>query len=89
MAVGLWVSPARAQMREFTGHVDSVTDSVLVVNNRMGDQVAFQRADDTAVEGARESWEALRADDHVTVYWRFADEPRRARRVVVMPVANR
>ncbi len=75
-------------MREFTGHVDSVTESVLVVNNRMGDQVSFERATDTSVEGARERWDALRVQDHVTVYWRFAEEPRRARRVVVMPVAK-
>jgi len=79
---------AGAQMHEFTGRVDRVTESVLIVHNRMGDRVSFARSPDTAVEGVRGHWEAIRTEDHVTVHWQFADTPRRARRVVVLTGAK-
>ena len=79
---------AQVQMHEFTGRVDRVTESALVVHNRMGDRVSFARSPDTEVEGVRERWESIRAKDRVTVLWKFADSPRRAMRVVVLSGAK-
>ena len=79
---------ATAQMHEFTGRVGRVTESLLVVHNRMGDRVSFSRSPETAVEGVRERWEAIRTEDQVTVHWQFSDAPRRAHRVVVLSGAK-
>jgi hypothetical protein len=84
--VATWLAaPAGAQMREFTGRVSRVTASQLTVDNRMGDQLSFARSQNTRVRGAKEEWAAIESSDHVTVHWSFADKPRQAHRVVVLP----
>jgi hypothetical protein len=83
---------ASAQYREFTGRIDKVDANKLIVDNRKGDKVSFNRVDDTAVtlqegakvEGKRDAWEDLKKDDWVTVSWKFVDKPRKAYKVQVL-----
>src|SRR5690554_2380377 len=46
-------SVASAQMREFTGKVDTVNDKKIIIDNRQGDKVSFNRIDETVVEGEK------------------------------------
>ncbi len=86
LALGwLGAGPASAQSHEFTGRVERVTSSQLVVGNRMGDELTFERSKRTRVRGAKSEWTALEPSDQVTVHWSFDDNPRQARRVVVLP----
>jgi hypothetical protein len=79
-------SPALAQDREFTGRIDNVNNRKLIVDNRMGDKVTFDRVEDSVIEGeGRTSWDDLKRGDWVTVSWRLMDNPRKAYRVVVQP----
>ena len=76
---------ASAQMREFTGTVDSVSEKKLIVDNRKGDKVSFVKLDESVVEGEKTKWEDLKKKDWVTVHWKFVDNPRKAYKVVVIP----
>jgi hypothetical protein len=76
---------ASAQMREFTGKVDKITKSKLIVDNRKGDKVSFVPVDDTEVTGEKTEWDAIKKDDWVTVSWKMIDKPRKAYKVHVMP----
>lgn len=79
-------APALAQEREFTGKIDNVSNKKLIVDNRMGDKVSFDRVDDSVVEGeGRTSWDELKKGDWVTVSWKLIDKPRKAYKVVVQP----
>ena len=75
---------AQAPMREFTGRVDRVDETKLVIDNRMQDRVTFVRFDRTQVQGARRKWSQLRKGDRVTVSWRFVDKPKKAYVVQVL-----
>ncbi|MCH2170775.1 hypothetical protein MK489_08320 [Myxococcota bacterium] len=76
---------AVAQDREFTGQVDSVGAKVLVVDNRMGDEIRFVPAPGVTVEGRKRArWSDLEVGDTVTVFWKMVDEPRMAYRVRVL-----
>ena len=44
---------AHAQYREFRGKIDKINKKQMIVDNRMGDKLKFQRVDDTAVERPR------------------------------------
>lgn len=85
--VGALAAPsiASAQMREFTGKVDKITDSRILVDNRMGDKLIFSKVSETVVEGEKESWGDIAKNDWVTVSWKFIDKPRKAYKVVVVP----
>ena len=86
---------ASAQYREFTGKVDKINKKKLIVDNRMGDKVTFERLKGTEVEdtrseagkkkGKREAWKDLKKEDWVTVQWKMMDKPRKAYKVVVLP----
>lgn len=76
---------AQAQMREFVGMVDNVSDKKVIVDNRKGDKVSFNKVEETAVEGEKTKWEDLKKKDWVTVSWKMADKPRKAYKVVVLP----
>ena len=80
-----WSASSAAEMREFTGRVSRVDEQRLVVGNRMGDALSFERSPETEVRGAKRRWDAIDTSDRVTVHWSFSDKPRRARRVVVFP----
>jgi hypothetical protein len=76
---------AAAQTREFTGKVDKISKSEVIVDNRMGDKVKFEKLDSTAVEGEKKDWKSVKKNDWVTVHWKMADKPRKAYKVVVLP----
>ena len=85
-SVLLLPSLAFAQMREFTGQIDKVSKSKMIVDNRMGDKVSFVFVKDvTVVEGEKTAWKKLKKKDRVTVHWKFVDRPRKAYKVVVQP----
>ena len=81
----LSVGAAHAQMREFTGLVDSVSETKIIVDNRKGDKVSFNKLDETTVEGEKTKWEDLKKKAWVTVSWKFTDNPRKAYKIVVLP----
>jgi len=76
---------AAAQMREFVGKIDKIDAKKLIVDNRKGDKVSFDKVADTTVEGTKTDWGALKKDDWVSVSWKMVDKPRKAYKVVVMP----
>jgi hypothetical protein len=82
---------ASAQYREFTGKVDKINKKKMIVDNRMGDKVTFERLKETKVEDtsgggkAKEKWKDLKNDDWVTVKWKMMDKPRKAYEVIVLP----
>ena len=77
---------ALAQYREFTGKIDKINKKQLIVDNRMGDKLKFQRVDSTTVEGqGKASWEDLKKGDWATVSWKMMDKPRKAYKVQVTP----
>ena len=76
---------ASAQTREFTGKVDKINKSEVIVDNRMGDKVKFEKIDSTTVEGEKKDWKSVKKNDWVTVHWKMIDKPRKAYKVVVLP----
>jgi hypothetical protein len=76
---------AIAQMREFVGKVDKIDDKKLIVDNRKGDKVSFDKVAETTVEGTKTEWKAIKKDDWVSVSWKMVDKPRKAYKVNVMP----
>ena len=76
---------ASAQMREFTGKVDRISKEEVIVDNRMGDKVKFERLDSTEVAGEKNDWKKVKKNDWVTVSWKMIDKPRKAYKLVVLP----
>jgi len=76
---------ASAQMREFSGKIDKISDGKLIVDNRKGDKVSFVKIDTTEVAGEKTDWDAMKKDDWVTVSWKMIDKPRKAYKVQVLP----
>ena len=81
----VWSVSASAQMREFTGQVDNISEKKVIVDNRKGDKVSFMHLPETTLEGEKTKWEDLKKKDWVTVHWKFTDNPRKAYKVVVLP----
>jgi hypothetical protein len=79
-------SVASAQMREFSGKIDKVTEGgKLIVDNRKGDKVSFVKIDTTEVTGEKTDFADLKKDDWVTVSWKMIDKPRKAYKIQVLP----
>ena len=76
---------ASAQMREFTGRLDTVSKKKIIVDNRKGDKVSFVHVEATVVEGEKDAWDKLKKKDWVTVSWKMIDKPRKAYKIVVLP----
>lgn len=80
-----------AQAREFTGKVDKINKKKVIVDNRMGDKVTFERVKETEVtdesggEKPKEDWKDVKKGDWVTVHWEMMDKPRKAYKVIVLP----
>ena len=74
-----------AQTREFSGKIDKIQANKVIVDNRLGDKVAFNRIDETVVAGEKTKWDELKKDDWVVVHWKFIDKPRKAYKIVVTP----
>jgi len=76
---------AVAQMREFVGKVDKIDAKKVIVDNRKGDKVSFDKVAETVVEGTKTDWGTIKKDDWVSVSWKMMDKPRKAYKVTVMP----
>ena len=76
---------AMAQYREFTGKIDKINKKKLILDNRMGDKLSFNKIDSTTVEGEKADWEELKKGDWATVSWKMMDKPRKAYKVTVTP----
>ncbi len=76
---------ASAEFREFSGKVTEISGDKLVIENRQGDRVSFERSEATTVTGAKKSWQAIEEGDSVSVSWKMVDKPRIAYKIVVMP----
>ena len=88
VSAGVLVAPgeAAAQFRQFKGRIDKINKKQVIVDNRKGDKVKFNKVDDTAVEGeGKTTWDALKKGDWVMVDWKFIDKPRKAYKVQVIP----
>ena len=79
-------SLASAQMlREFEGELQSVNDKKIVVDNKKGDKISFERVDESVVEGEKAAWDDLEKKDWVSVHSKMLEKPRKAYKVVVKP----
>jgi hypothetical protein len=78
-------SVATAQMREFSGKIDKVTDTKLIVDNRKGDKVSFVKIETTEVTGEKTEFGKIKKGDWVTVSWKMIDKPRKAYAIKVLP----
>jgi hypothetical protein len=76
---------ASAQNREFTGKVDQISEKKIIIDNRQGDKVSFNKLDETVVEGEKTAWTEIKKGDWATVEWKFVDKPRKAYKVTVIP----
>jgi hypothetical protein len=82
---------ASAQYREFSGQINKINKQKLIVDNRMGDKVTFERLKETAIEDTsggdkpKTEWKDLKKDDWVTIHWKMVDKPRKAYKVIVLP----
>ena len=76
---------ADAQMREFVGKVDKIDAKKLIVDNRKGDKVSFDKVAETTVEGTKTTWDSIKKNDWVSVSWKMVDKPRKAYKINVMP----
>ncbi len=85
LAIPVLVLDATAQMREFTGRIDTISSKKMIVDNRKGDKVSFVKADETVVEGEKTSWSDIKKKDWVNVSWKMIDKPRKAYKIVVLP----
>ncbi len=72
--------------REFSGKIDKINKKKMIVDNRMGDKVTFERLKGTEVSGQEKAkWKDLKKNDWVTVSWKMMDKPRKAYKVEVLP----
>ena len=84
-------SVASAQYREFTGKVQKINKKKMIVDNRMGDKVTFERLKETKVEDTsggkkpKAKWKDVKGNDWVTVKWKMMDKPRKAYEIIVLP----
>ncbi len=76
---------AAAQFREFRGKVDRINQRQLVIDNRQGDKLKFERGADVVVEGEKDAYTRVKKNDWVIVSWKMADNPRVAYKIVVLP----
>ena len=87
VALVLAVAPsvAFAQYREFAGKIDKISSKKLIVDNRQGDKLSFEKVENVTVEGEKSDWDSLKKNDWVSVSWKMMDKPRKAYKVKVMP----
>jgi hypothetical protein len=74
---------ASAQLRDFEGKVDSISDSKIIVDNRKGDKISFDKTGETTVEGKATAWDAVKKGDWVAVGSKMMEKPRKAYKVTV------
>ena len=74
---------ASAQLKDFEGKVDSISDSKIIVDNRKGDKITFDKVADSTVEGKATAWDAVKKGDWVAVSSKMLEKPRKAYKVTV------
>ena len=74
---------ASAQLRDFNGEVQSINETKIIVDNKKGDKITFEKSADTAVEGNVTAWDAIKKGDWVAVASKMLEKPRKAYKVVV------
>jgi len=82
----LLAGTASAQSREFSGEIREIEGHEMLLQNRRGDAIRFQRRQETRVSGEKggsEGWGRLEVGDFVTVRWELADSPPVAYQVIV------
>ena len=67
--------------REFKGELQKAKGKTIVVDNRKGDKIKFEKHDSTAVTGIKTSWEDLKKGDYVSVCSKMLEKPRYAYKV--------
>ena len=76
---------AHAQLRDFKGKVDSINEKAIIVDNRKGDKIKFDKIDETTVEGVTTKWEDIKKGDWVAVSSKMLEKPRKAYKVTTLP----
>lgn len=74
---------AGAQLRDFDGEVNSISDSNIIVDNKKGDKLTFVKTPETTVEGKVTAWDAVKKGDWVGVASKMLEKPRKAYKVTV------
>ena len=80
-----------ASAREFTGLIDKINEKKMIVDNRQGDKVPFNRTkgmvvdDQSGGDKQKSNWTDLKSGDHVSVEWKMMDKPRKAYKIIVLP----
>jgi hypothetical protein len=85
MVAALLLAPglASAQLRDFEGKVDSISDANIIVDNRKGDKITFVKTGETTVEGKATAWDGVKKGDWVAVASKMLEKPRKAYKVTV------
>jgi hypothetical protein len=85
MVVASLLAPAiaSAQLRDFEGKVDSISDKGIIVDNRKGDKITFEKTAETTVEGKATAWDAVKKGDWVAVASKMLEKPRKAYKVTI------
>jgi hypothetical protein len=76
---------AQAQQRDFKGKVDSINEKSIIVDNRKGDKIKFDKVADTTVSGVTPKWEDIKKGDWVAVASKMLEKPRKAYKVETLP----
>jgi len=64
--------------RSFSGELQKAKDEMIVVDNKKGDKIKFEKHDSTTVAGTKTAWEDLSKGDYVTVCSKMLEKPRYA-----------
>ncbi len=74
---------ASAQLRDFNGEVQSINETKIIVDNKKGDKITFEKAPDTTVAGKVTAWDQVKKGDWVAVGSKMLEKPRKAYTVTV------
>jgi len=67
--------------RSFSGELQKVKGKTIVVDNKKGDKIKFERHESTTLTGVKTKWDDLKKGDHVTVCSKMLEKPRFAYKV--------
>ena len=67
--------------RSFSGELQKVKGKTIVVDNKKGDKIKFQKHDSTTVTGVKTKWDDLKKGDQVSVCSKMLEKPRYAYKV--------
>jgi hypothetical protein len=70
--------------RSFTGELQKANDKMIVVDNKKGDKIKFEKHESTTVSGVKAEWDDLKKGDYVSVCSKMLEKPRYAYKVESM-----